>query len=279
MPHRCRLTVVKSTEMTARKWAATIPQGGHVKWSQLQTAALAGYPRAGRRLGPLSLRLPVPLSPGRTRLRRLSIGAAVVVVLLVALSPFIGTLAALMAPEGHGRYSTLSVPENPDFYLPIAGSWFALTIVGVVVTTVSWWREGRTKSNGFRLYAGISAALAAVSVRLTAGIAADHSTPHWRVWEGVILIAAAVSVVSLVIQLVASKRGRAAEAQRAEAAKLTQLQRNVRELTPEQQTAIRQDLGAAIDDLRGRGIITEAEATRARGAELGLLTEVMAGRV
>ena len=253
---------------SAREWAAEHSTAMAVRLGRLETIAFQRHPGIHRHFGSDGALYASARRPQRSRLART--GTAVLVTLAVI---GVAAPAAAVAALGADRFEFFRM--DAALSVPLAGVLFLIAAVTQIVLLVRWVRAG-ARSDGFT--AGIvlvAAVFSGFGLVAFPNIAAYPGSSGWEAWYPATVVTFAVSVVSLVAQLL--RRGARRPAPVAEPPAMpahtdpSEAARLIAQLPEDERAGIEADREAALETLRARGLIDDATLARARATPLGQL--------
>lgn len=233
-----------------------------VDWWTLEARALRGHPQAQNALARLAPReawrhfRPERTSPWQPVL-------ALTQLVSIVLPP-VGAVLAVRQGVFEGGTVDLAVVGI------LVGVGALLALLGIVLTAgrpENTHPRTAVKIGAIHLLSGVVAAVVAV-----AALVDQRAEGPW--WLGAMIVEIAVGASFLWRFRRLPKDDNADIVERSG----TNLKRRLGELTPVQTVAIVDELNAAFDVLVARGLLTEADATAARRAPVGLLAVTMTGR-
>jgi hypothetical protein len=250
----------------ARDLAAKVQPGSTVRWDRLERAAFAGHPSVLAEGGP------------KKRVRKnnwnLIWGIPLVILYFFSyLAPIWGTAAISVS-----RFQTFR--QDTEETIPLSGTLFIFALALLIVSIVHWFFKGRRRNGFYEVQAALAFTLGGLSAAAVRMNGVNDSVEGWELWiipvMATVVLGAVFLVLLLIARLAESRRsGPASSGGDALPANKIQVLKHRRELvaqlTEADRAAIRDDIESAIDDLERRGLISAAEADRARGAELGAL--------
>lgn len=257
--------------MSALDRALRLQPGSTVRWDRIERAAFARHPsvlddaRAPRR----------EIRPAE----RVALFAVALLAFAAFLAPVLG-----LAAVSEGRFTVRS--PDYDTMIPVAGVLYSVTLVVVAGLLVRWLVRRPSRDGFAATYSGMTMVLGAPTAGLVATRGAEHSVAGWAPWVVPVVAAVVVAVVlAAVLSVHAIRRDlrspRAGAADRSvrlsakQRAALERRRERVAALPDAERVEIRADVDASIAHLEQRGLITAAEADRARGVELGGLGMLM----
>lgn len=248
-------------DTNAATWASGYQPGDTVDWRAVDIAALSSYPSVRGRLDPSGR-----YNGGR---KARSPELPLIVLALIVGGAVVGAPLWAFATLFSELYNTVNADLNWTNRLPIAGAFFAVSLVVLAAVLVWWLLHGR-RSSGFPLwYSAVTLGLgAASSFGVFANEAERRAVPTGEMWFAVVLIATGFALVSLIV--IALGRSRVPE-EPDEYQPLAPVARAFDKLSEREQQSIRSDLARAIDDLTARDVIDTDAAAWARRAEPGRL--------
>lgn len=256
--------------MSAQTEAARFAPGSTVRWKAIEVAAFDGHREVLQHLDPAGT-----FNGGR---RRSGPGGLKVIALL----PFILIMFAVLGAPIWGFVALFGdrfgrSDPDPASAIPVAGVVFAIGLPFLIISLVLWLRAGSAKDASRETQAVMAMALGTVSAVIVATRGSASDVPGWPGWLIPVAATGLIGGAFTVLLLRARRSGRVVTRTRSEPADgtavepLKRVRLAVEKLPPEQLTAIRHDIDAAITDLAARGVVGARDAAWARGAELGKL--------
>jgi len=261
--------------VSAQDLAAEVQPGSVVRWDRIERAAFAAHPSilrsdAGRRVARVGF--------GNSLWNLIWAVPAIILYLFCYTTPVWG--AAAISVSRFQNYQ-----QDPEQRIPLSGVMFSFALLLLVVSFVRWLAAGRRPSGVYEIQAVLALVLGVLSAIAVRMYGLRDSVESWQTWILPILgatIAGAVFLIFLVAARVSrGSRRQAGSVRREESLSASQVevvnQRRLRiqQLSEAERIDVRSDLDAAVNDLLERGLVSEAEAHRAREAELGALALTM----
>ena len=247
--------------VSARELAAKVQPGSTVRWDRLERAAFSAHPSV--------LGEGVPKQKVRKNNWNLIWGIPLVILYFFSyLAPIWGT-AAISA----NRFQSYR-PDAEDT-IPLSGTLFIFALALLVVSIVHWTIKGRPRNGFYEVQAALAFTLGGLSAAAVRMNGINESVDSWQTWIIPILASVLLGIVFFVLLLVARFTGTRSRPDgesslpRNKVQLLKQRRDQVAQLSETERSAIARDLESAISDLERRGLISAAEAERARGTELG----------
>jgi hypothetical protein len=253
--------------MSAQKLAAKVQPGSNVRWDRLENAAFAAHP---------SVLAPGGAANGGTRFGKsywnLIWGIPVVLVYLFCYTAPVWGAAAISV----SRFQTYQ--QDPEQRIPLSGIMFIFVLALLLVNFVRWVVKGRKASGFYEIQAVLAVVLGGLSAIAVRMYGLRDSVSSWQVWIVPVLAATIIGAIFLIFLVGARVAQRSRQSSSNASAEtlprnklelLKQRRESVEQLSDDDRAAIRRDLDAAITDLTTRGLISDSEAERARGTELG----------
>ncbi|MCR2825719.1 hypothetical protein [Microbacterium sp. zg.Y909] len=253
---------------SAREWAAEHSTAMAVRLGRLETIAFQHHPGIHRHFGSDGALYASAPRPQRSRLAQT--GTAVLVTLAIS---GVAAPAAAVAVLGADRFEFFRMDAARS--VPLAGVLFLIAAVTQIVLLVRWVRAG-ARYDGFT--AGIvlvAAVFSGFGLVAFPNIAAYPGSTGWQNWYPATVVTFAISVLSLVAQLV--RRGTRRSAPVAEPPAMpaggdpSEIARLIAQLPESERAGIEADREAALQILHARGLIDDATLARARATPLGQL--------
>ncbi len=257
--------------MSATELAAKLQPGSAVRWDRLERAAFAAHPEV------LEERRSVRGRIGRSYWNLIWMGPLVLVYLALYLAPIWGYAAIYSGP-----IASAAPDPDPAQAIPVSGFFYLCTLALLLISLVHWLITGRKRNGFYQVQAWLAlvlGVLTALSVRVKGE---RDAVENWQSWTAIILSVAAFAAIILIVHLVVNlsriNRGESTEVSGVmselppdKVSLFGQRRERLARLSEVDQTAIASDIHKAVEDLRARGLISEAEAQRANAAELGAL--------
>ncbi|MBH0082974.1 hypothetical protein [Salinibacterium sp. SWN167] len=185
-----------------------------------------------------------------------------------------------------GRFATAAPDPNPARAIPITGIFFIIEIALLLVSLGHWLATGRRRNGFYQVQAWLALVFGILSAISVSSKGNADRVENWQFWLMVIVSSVVLAIVvliwHLVIDLGRSARRELGSVSADEASlpnnkvALLKLRRQaIKELSENEQTQIRHDFDAAIDDLEQRGLVPSDQANRARSVDLGALEMLM----
>jgi len=168
------------------------------------------------------------------------------------------------------KYRTPSATLEWTNRLPVAGGFFALSLLVILVSFTVWLVRGRRPPGFLRSWSTLVLVLGGLSSAIV--LLRDENRAealYGDTWAAVIVGATVLSAVVIILTTVFHSD--AAPAPVDQPKKSVRIGEAFAKLTPAQQDGVRADLRQAIADLAARDVITPEQATRAAAAEPGML--------
>ena len=254
--------------MSARDLAAKVQPGSTVRWDRLERAAFAEHPFVLEDGG--------AKKKGHKNKWNLIWGIPLVILYFFCyLAPILGTAAISVS-----RFQTYQ--QDAAKRIPLSGTLFVFALFLLVISFVHWLFTGRRRNGFYEMQAGLAlvlGGLSAVSIRM---FGLNESVDSWQKWIIPVLATVALAAVFLGFLVVAhisqgaqvrskSGDGTGGVLPRNKIELLKRRREQIAQLSEGEQAAVKRDIDVSIGDLERRGLISGAEADRARGAELGAL--------
>lgn len=250
--------------MSARDLAAKVQPGSTVRWDRLERAAFAAHPSV---LGEGGAKKTV-----RKNNWNLIWGIPLVILYFFCyLAPIWGVAAISVS-----RFQTYR--QDTEETIPLSGTLFIFAFALLVVSVIHWIIKGRPRNGFYEVQAALAFTLGGLSAAAVRMNGVNDSVESWQTWIIPIMATVVLAVIFFILLLVArfSAARRSRPQGDAESAlpankiqQLKQRREQVALLSEPEQAAVRGDIESAVRDLERRGLISAAEAARARGAELG----------
>ncbi|AWB90016.1 hypothetical protein C2138_11105 [Salinibacterium hongtaonis] len=250
--------------MSAQGLAAKAQPGSTVRWDRLEKAAFSDQPSV------LAALEGVRRSPQNTK-PRWQLVLAVPIVLAMGFSmllPILGVSAIAV-----GRFQNYEAP--PEEMIPLAGLFYLGTAIALLAWIVIWFMGDRRRSGVALTFSVMTVVLGALTGITMSERGTESSVASWESWIIPVVAAIGLAAVLAMLQLFARSKKSGASLDQSSGLppnKLAELKARrdaVSDLAETDRLAIKRDLDAAVSDLEQRGLITAADAERARGTELG----------
>ncbi|PWB97479.1 hypothetical protein DF220_06275 [Salinibacterium hongtaonis] len=250
--------------MSAQRLAAKAQPGSVVRWDRLEKAAFSDHPSVLAELEG------VRRSPQSTK-PRWQLVLAVPIVLAMGFSmllPILGVSAIAV-----GRFQNYEAP--PEEMIPLAGLFYLSTAIALLAWIVIWFMGDRRRSGVALTFSVMTVVLGALTGITMSERGTESSVASWESWIVPVVAAIGLAAVLAMLQLFARSKKSGASLDQSSGLppnKLAELKARrdaVSDLAETDRLAIKRDLDAAVSDLEQRGLVTAADAERARGTELG----------
>lgn len=261
--------------MSARNAAAKVQPGSTVRWDRLERAALSEHQSVLDKVWP-------SLDKKVHKFWAWNLLWAIPVVILY-LACYFAPVWGAAAMGVNGRF-TGARDMDPEQAIPLAGIFYVIALVMSLISFVHWLITGRRRNGFYQVQAWMVLVLGAITALRVTYKGEGDSVESWQMWlipvGAAVVFAAIVLVCHLVVNLSRDVRMESNSRSSASAEAtlppnklelLKQRREQVARLSDAERAALRLDIDAAINELAHRGVITEAEAERARDAELGAL--------
>lgn len=248
----------------AQHWAQQQSPERAIRWKSLEIAAFASHPRVVRALGPTREEKREARHNPKTPWW---LFAAIPLLLLATLILFYPAAAFLLLVNGRtGRFDIAGI--DAALAIPMAG---VVLLVGGAAHVFSITRRRERGAFDGSLDA-VAVLFGAGSVLLIAGRGRSDDVTAWPLWMVVALLVVAAGITGLV-------RGRSLPAPTpvVNGTPRAGARRAVARLPVPARQAVERDIDAAVDDLERRGLVTPAIASRARAADLAMLSIAING--
>lgn len=263
--------------MSARNAAAKVQPGSTVRWDRLERAALSEHQSVLDKVWP-------SLDKKVHKFWAWNLLWAIPVVILY-LACYFAPVWGAAAMGVHAPFIGGAAPDmDPEQAIPLAGIFYVIAVVMSLISFVHWLITGRRRNGFYQVQAWLVLVFGALTALRVTYKGERDSVESWQMWLIPVGAAVVFAAIVLVFHLVASlsrdvrMESNSQSSASAEAdlppnkLELFQQRREqVARLSDAERAALRLDIDAAINELAHRGVITEAEAERARDAELGAL--------
>lgn len=255
--------------MTAGRTASTLQAGEPVAWGSLERAAFEDFPVVVSALrGAGNEKSPT---------RRFIYFVPLVILIAVIYAAPVWGLVTVLHPIGLSQTSRTAQGD-----ITVSGVIFAVAAIFVLIHGCVWIFSGRPAKTALMGSAGMALVLGAISAGVAAKRGVDESVPDWGLWALPMLASAVVGGVFVLLVFLARRRAPASVEPAAVQSNFlasegyaAAVRESISRVSDDDLTSIREDLATAITDLEQRQVITQADARRARGAELGALAAHM----
>jgi hypothetical protein len=242
----------------ATRWAREQDADRPLRWKSLEIAAFSFQPKVVRALGPTREEKRA-VQQHRFTWRDL----VMLPLVLGAIAVFFYPAVAFVLLAQGGRFQVTPIPA--DVAVPLAGT--ILGVGGVIELVVAvrasrrgWSDQAARASHAVSLIFGTLAVVSLVAR------GSGDDVAGWPAW-------AAAGLLSVVAGAVGTRAARRSEdRRRPQAGPRLPARAKIAALPESLREGIRRDLSTALDVLESRGLVSAAEAERAREAELGLLS-------
>ena len=254
--------------MSARDAAAKVQPGSTVRWDRLERAAFAAHSSVREDGG----------TRKKTHKNKWNLIWGIPLVILYFfcyLAPILGTAAISVS-----RFQTYQ--QDAAERIPLSGTLFVFALFLLVISFVHWLFTGRRRNGFYEMQAGLALVLGGLSAVAVRMYGLNEPVHSWQTWIISVLATVALAAVFLSFLVVAhisqdarprskSGDGTGGVLPRNKIELLKRRREQVAQLPSDERAAIERDLEDAISNLLRRGLISEVDAERACGAELGAL--------
>lgn len=253
--------------MSAQRSAASLGSGDQVPWRSLEHSAFEGFPEVVAQLRQSG-------GAGKSN-RKFSYFLPLALLVAAIYAMPIWGLVTVLRPRGLSQTSRTAEGD-----ITVAGVIFGVALVALVFHTALWFWSGRPPGTALVGTAAMAFFLGSISACVAVVRGTENAVPAWELWFLPMVACAVLGGIVLILVLRARRRTPSAVAplqpERVDPDRIQAVRDTIGRVADEDQRLIRGDLTAAIDGLERRGVITAADADRARTAELGELAFRMA---